>query len=542
MQFLARYVLKLSLGLAAILTPLPVLAAENITFFAPPFGQFDVSIKDLEIFAETGKVTPSFSFYAQRVSEEQLIKLRNILNKQFFFPEIDNQIEVYNFLRSSFGQEIIGQISKIIASPSAQSQPRLRAALIQASANPQDFNLVTILQKYDSPTIPLNLQVVVNTVDEVDEILDQTKRVFNWVAQQPSSQVSNNKAMSLSSLIQPGQVNWSKESLTVNRPNKDPITVNVYLPKNIKQPAPVIVIAPGLNSDTSAFVYIAEHLASHGFGIVAVNFPESDNQRLSEALAGLDTLPTPNAWMAQPQDITLVLDTITQKSQSDPNWQGKLNLNNVGVLGHSLGGYTVTAIGGGKVDWNNLMQVCQNKLTDPNQVTLNPAILWQCKGMNSSPPPENLQDPRIKAVIAINPVINPILSEKGLGQMNRPIMIIGGSNDIFAPPLSEQIRPFTWLTNPDKYLVLVKNSTHLSFSQGTDDLPPAIVGPDLALARSYLKALSVAFFDTYLNNNPESAPYLSDRGVNSISQDSLPIYLLRSLTPEQLQEASQIKK
>jgi predicted dienelactone hydrolase len=52
---------------------------------------------------------------------------------------------------------------------------------------------------------------------------------------------------------------------------------------------------------------------------VGINFPESDAQRLYDALHGLDTLPTPNVWMEQPKDISLVLDTLEQKMQSDPN-------------------------------------------------------------------------------------------------------------------------------------------------------------------------------------------------------------------------------
>ena len=41
-------------------------------------------------------------------------------------------------------------------------------------------------------------------------------------------------------------------------------------------------------------------------------------------------------------------------------------------------------------------------------------------------------------------------------------MLIAGSADTVAPALLEQIQPFTWLTSPNKYLVLMNNGTHFS--------------------------------------------------------------------------------
>lgn len=281
----------------------------------------------------------------------------------------------------------------------------------------------------------------------------------------------------------------------------------MYLPNNLKNPAPVIVVAPGLNSDIGSFKYAARHLASYGFGIIAINFPQTDAQRMWNVVAGLDTIPRPNAWLQQPQDVTLVLNAVEQKVKSDPLWQGTLGLNNVGMLGQSLGGYTSLGIGGSQTAWDNVLKSCQ-EVKDPYYLTFNPALIWQCRGVNGMPPIKNMQDKRIKAVIAINPVTNPIYNEQSMGSIKTPILMISGSADIFAPAIPEQIRPFTWLTQTDKYLLLVGNSTHLSFLEGTNNLPPIIVGPDPALARFYLQVLSLAFFNTYLKNQTEFQLYL----------------------------------
>ena len=71
-----------------------------------------------------------------------------------------------------------------------------------------------------------------------------------------------------------------------------------------------MVIAPGLNSNFQAFTYIVNHLASYGFAIAGIDFPESDAARMQDSLQGLDAFPNPNAWLEQPRDITLVLDTL----------------------------------------------------------------------------------------------------------------------------------------------------------------------------------------------------------------------------------------
>jgi predicted dienelactone hydrolase len=446
-----RFLLNFCLGVALTLTTSPVWAADKITFFDPPFGEFDVLVKDLEIFANEGKITPSFAYYANRVSPEELQKFRQVLKISLPF----NEVNVYNFLNSYIGKEASDQLIKVINTPSEQSRSFLEGALIEAASQPQGLTILNVLQQYGGAgvpvTIPLNLTAVKNTINQVDELITATQRISNWFKQNHSSLTSAPTNSSLSVLAQAGSASWSKHSLPIARLNKPPILAVVYLPQNSQQPVPVVVIAPGLNSDTNSLAYVAEHLASHGFGVAALNFPDTEQQRVTQYLEGmLPNRPQANAWLEQPKDITLLLDTIAKKVQSDPAWQGKLDLNSVGVLGQSLGGYTALAIGGSQIDWNNLVQTCQT-LKNPEQIFLDSALLWQCRGANSPPPESNLQDKRVKAVVAINPVSSPIFfGEKGLSQMKVPVMLFASSDDKFAPAIPQQLRPFTQLTQPEK--------------------------------------------------------------------------------------------
>ena len=125
-----------------------------------------------------------------------------------------------------------------------------------------------------------------------------------------------------------------------------------------------------------------------------------------------------------------------------------------------------------------------------------------------------------------------------MNQLKSPIAIVTGDKDLFAPALDEQIKPFTWLPNIDKYLVIVKNSTHFSFisEENSDrtELSSPIVNDDPAQARSYLRVFSVAFFKTYLAEQKDFKFYLTQKYFKSINKQQLPINLLRYLNADRL--------
>ncbi|MGG6265530.1 alpha/beta hydrolase family protein [Leptolyngbya sp. AN03gr2] len=127
---------------------------------------------------------------------------------------------------------------------------------------------------------------------------------------------------------------------------------------------------------------------------------------------------------------------------------------------------------------------------------------------------------RIKAAIAINPISSSIFGQTSLSQIKIPTMIVASSNDTVAPALPEQIRPFTWLTTSNKYLLLINNGTHFSTitesANSTIPVPTQASGDHPDLARSYMNAFSVAFFQTYVANQPMYRAYLTSAYANAI--------------------------
>ena len=78
----------LSLAIAscsiAALKPQPVSAAEKISFYLSVFGEFKLSVEDLAIFAESGRITPEFAYYANRLDDKTRQQLRQILQTSLF--------------------------------------------------------------------------------------------------------------------------------------------------------------------------------------------------------------------------------------------------------------------------------------------------------------------------------------------------------------------------------------------------------------------------------------------------------------------------
>jgi predicted dienelactone hydrolase len=332
-----------------------------------------------------------------------------------------------------------------------------------------------------------------------------------------------------------GPFSWQLQTLNLKARRNRTLTVDLYLPflnnETSRHLAPVIVISHGAAEDRTSFTYLAKHLASYGFAVAVVEHPGNDSERFGQYFAGLAGPPEPVELLNQPMEVTQVLDRLQQME----GLQGQLNLQQVGVIGHSLGGYAALTLAGATIN-SQLDRDCRN-----NQF-LNISILVQCRATELPPLTYSLQDKRVKAVIAVNPVTSTILGQSGLSQIQIPLMLVAGSADIVTPVVPEQIRPFTWLTTANKYLVLIENATHFSTvgelapGHAVLPVPPALIGPNPAIARSYLSALSVAFLQTHIANRPEYRSYLSASYAKFITQTPLNLNFMQSFTAEQLAE------
>ena len=538
-----KFLRYLGLGLlSTFLTATPGLGAERISFYYPPFGEFSLSVDSLETFAKEGKIDEDFSFYASRATPLQLAQLRDLLQQRFnVTPTLVSQLTY-----APVGEEIVQQLGELLLTESRKNGfYAIRASLILAAADKDGLTVVNLLRKFPSNTIRVNFTQVLRSVDDLSQLIKKKDEVFaslqkEAIAEAATSKIDFSKQPDLRS---PGKFQWQKKSFELNDTSRDRrLPVDVYLPEagsesQEKAPFPLVVISHGLASDRFSFVYLAEHLASYGFAVAVLEHPGSNAKRFQQYFAGLAGPPQPAEFINRPLDIKYLLDELQRLEKSDPTLQGKLNFQQVGAIGQSFGGYTVLTLAGAKINFNQLRQDC-----NPNYSSFNLSLLLQCEASKLPAKNYELNDDRIKAIIAINPIDSLVLGQSGMGEIKMPVMLVAGSQDIFAPPVFEQIRPFTWLSDPNKYLALIENATHFSAiaeptsGNGALPVPPALLGPDSAPVYSYLNALSVAFLETHLLNRPEYRSYLQPSYAIFISKESLNLSILQSLSVDEFNQ------
>ncbi|WP_414563792.1 MULTISPECIES: alpha/beta hydrolase [unclassified Anabaena] len=552
-----KFLRSLSLGLLSVFfTAAPGLGAERISFFYPPFGEFSLSVDALEAFAKEGEITDELAFYASRANPEQLAQLRELLQQRFdVSPTLVSQVTY-----SPIGEDLIQRMGDLLLTESRQNGfSALRGALILAAAEPEGLTVLNLLRRFPSPRVRLNFTAGLRIVDDLSQVLEKRDQAVSWLQQEALRATLATAALNKEDanaqgdfsqqpdLRSPGEFSWQRLEFTFNDRSRDrTFPTDIYLPEansttsqeSLSSPFPLIVISHGVASDRSTLAYLAEHLASYGFAVAVLEHPGSNSERVQRYLTGLAGPLEAEEFIDRPLDITFLLDELEIMTKTNPLLLGKLNLQQVGAIGHSFGGYTVLTLAGAKINLEQLQQDCS-----PSNSTFNLSLFLQCQVTELETLNNQLQDDRIKAVLAINPLTSSIFGETGMSQIQIPVMLVGSSQDIATPILSEQVRPFTWLTNPNKYLALIENATHFSvIAEPTSDndvlpIPAALLGPDRAPAYAYVKSLSVAFFNTHLLNRPQYRSYLQPSYAKYISQDSLKLSLLQSLSADQLNQA-----
>ncbi|MEG4800332.1 alpha/beta hydrolase [Microcoleus sp. ARI1-B5] len=522
----------------AVCTAAPALGADRIYVTYGPL-EVSVPIESLALFATEGKIDSNLDGFAQYAKKSQLAAIRSVLQAK---AEISH-VTIAQFLYTPQGEVLLERLGRVIQTKARQPGfYAIRAALILAASDPEGLTILNVLRKFPTYGIRIDINRGLGIASELTSLINRSNRTIAGVTQLSEAQAAGSPAIPPAEMLQielPGPYTWKKSSVTLTSPNRDrTFNMDIYLPQGSPQPAPVVVISHGLGSDRISYEYLAKHLASYGFAVAVPEHPGSNAQQIQDLVTGrANELAEPAEFVNRPLDIKDLLDYLTKLSTTNPAYRGQLDLQRVGIIGQSFGGYTALTLAGAGINFAQLDKDCQLE-----KDTWNISLLLQCRARGLERNQYNFSDPRIKAAIAINPIVSSILGETNLSQIKIPVMVIAGSADTVAPALLEQIQPFTWLTSPNKYLVLMNNGTHFSTIDQSPQsvfLPPAeAIGPEPALARRYLNGLSVAFMESYLNNKSNFRPYLEPNYALGISRNTLGLRILRSLTPQQLQQFS----
>jgi predicted dienelactone hydrolase len=546
--------LTISLAAALLTTSVPTAAtaAEKITFNITPFGQFQVKVKDLEAFVTRGSRTTELDYYLERLTPKQLAKLPELLSTPLEFKPLT----VANFSNSTVGAIIIKNFGKGIRSETGNGFYALRGAIIAAAFDQEGLSIINLIHHYPLETIHLDLGVLSQYFERGTKLATNQAIIDHTWFSLHQPQLLKEQAEQSVDLSMPGKYAWQKRTLTYKNPHRRQAGLfDLYQPKYRlksdypsvtlkdshpialrdfplgtlrKRLLPVIAISHGMASSRQTFAYLAKHLASHGFAVAVIEHEDMSLAKFDRVLAGTESFPGANNLIDQPLDISYVIDRLEAEAN--------LDLKRVGLVGQSFGGYSALALAGGTLIPEANAGECQPE--DYSEVLLDLSSLAKCT-FNQHDQPVKLRDPRVKAVIAINPMAK-IFGQGGMSQIKTPTMIISGSNDLIMPPVDEQIEPFSWLSdNLKKYLVLVKPATHFSFLQeglGVLPVPNEVVGPRPIYAYPALKTLSTAFFQDYLLQQSEDQTYLQSDRIPQLNNHAFKLSILRDIDGTALEQ------
>jgi predicted dienelactone hydrolase len=509
-----------ALAIAAITTivsPRPSSAAERIVLRYPPLKDISLSVGELESFAATGTISPALAPYLNQAKPAQLQQLRQSLQQRYQL----SPIYVRQFVNSPLVGTLFDRLGEIVLGDNLTNgkQP-LRKALIAAAADErQGLTAINVIRRFPTRKIAVNVNegfAVYASFTELLKLRDRALAEIDRVATTEAIVTAPNLANS-GVLHQSGSFRWQKQQFDwLDRSRQRRVPGDIYLPIATSTAAvPLIVISHGLAEDRNAFAYLARHLASYGFAVAAIEHVGGDANRFRQYFSGLAPAPAATELLQRPRDISFLLDEIQRRAAADPRL-ARIDVRRVGAIGYSLGGYTTLALAGAQIDFDRVGQYCS-----PNR-SVNISLLLQCRAKELPARQYALKDPRIAAIFTINPVANTIFGQRGIGNVTVPAFVMGGSDDLVTPVVPEQIYPFTWLRSPNKYLAILDKGTHFSAPAGNarDPIFPvgdSLIGPDPQLAQTYVKALNVAFFQTYLNDRREFSNYLTAAYANKLT-------------------------
>lgn len=237
------------------------------------------------------------------------------------------------------------------------------------------------------------------------------------------------------------------------------VPTTVYAPEEAGA-YPLVLLSHGLGGDRRHYVYLARHLATHGYVVAVPEHVGSSSRRNATELA--QSLFEEDEWCARKDDLQFLMDQASLWVVLQPGLQGKIDLEHIGVTGHSFGGGTAQWIGGARIRHGEGVK--------------------------------DISDPRVKAIVpmAAGGTQSPWFRENSFNHVHIPVLHIAGTEDDWLGKLTSH----TKMPEGDKYFVALQNVDHLDFVDSRQR-----GGERTERANIVIRALVTAFFDRYLKGD-----------------------------------------
>jgi predicted dienelactone hydrolase len=279
--------------------------------------------------------------------------------------------------------------------------------------------------------------------------------------------------------------------LTVNDTQRNrEIPLVVHLPQS-KTPAAIVLFSHGLGGSAEMSPFLGRHWAGRGYVTVYVQHPGSDDsvwrdKPLIERMAEMRRAANLENSLLRFKDIPAVLDQLAVwNAEPGHALHGRLNLDKVGMSGHSFGAVTTQAVSG------------------------------QSFGRGR----QSFTDPRIKAAILMSPSSpagQRFTPADAFGEVRIPWLLMTGTQDtspIGGQTVESRLAVYPALPPGEKYELVLHKAEHSAF---TERALPGEQGTRNPNHHRAILALSTAFWDAYLLENSAAREWLNGDGPRAV--------------------------
>jgi len=264
------------------------------------------------------------------------------------------------------------------------------------------------------------------------------------------------------------------------------VPAKLYYPVG-EPPYPVVIFSHGLGGSRQGYAYLGRYWAACGYVALHVQHRGSDSSLWQNREAPMKAMraaasDVQNA-LDRPADIHFALDQLAALQASDETLAGRLDLDRIGVSGHSFGAYTTLAVAG--------------------QTWLHPTMGQR-----------NFGDPRVKAAVAMSPSAPRQRDDldRIYARIRIPLLYLTGTLDkspIRTMSIADRRIPFDNIRGVDQYLVIFEGGDHMVFSDHKRIMGG---GANEALFHPLICQATTAFWHTYLRGDGAARRWLTDGG------------------------------
>ncbi|MBS0207728.1 MAG: alpha/beta fold hydrolase [Planctomycetes bacterium] len=270
------------------------------------------------------------------------------------------------------------------------------------------------------------------------------------------------------------------------------VPVKIYFPTSGEK-LPVIIFSHGLGGSREGYSHLGNQWAGHGYVSIHVTHIGSDTDVFRGQANPMEALRKSAADLRnaldRPRDVSFAIDQLARLNSDDSPLKGRLDVANVGVAGHSFGGYTTMAIAG--------------------QVFLTPA------GQQS------LGDPRVKAAIPMSAPAPKRMEklDQVYGKITIPIYAMTGTLDdspIGDTKPADRRVPYDNISQADKLLLILNGGDHMVFGgprgKGLRAMRGKVSPEQDEVFQKLIRGSTTAFWDMTLKGDSNARQWLLGSG------------------------------